>query len=240
MPENENPAKLIVALDTDSLFTAEEWVKKLSSLVKIFKVGSELYTAYGPSVIEMVRRNGGEVFLDLKFHDIPNTIAQSCKMAIRQNVFMLNIHSHAGRAALVSAVDAVNSYSKERHANPPILLGVTVLTSINEEDWVELGYKRGINDQVQYLAKMCEESGLSGVIASPMEIKSIREACRKEFIIVTPGVRPADSKMNDQKRTATPEEAIRWGADYIVVGRPITQAKEPARAAEAVIKAINV
>ena len=165
MTEREKLGKLIVALDTDSLFTAEKWVKELSPLVKIFKVGSELFTAYGPAAIEMAKKNGAEVFLDLKFHDIPNTVAQSCKSAVSHGVFMLNIHSQAGRAALTNSAELVRSYSREKNVPPPLLLGVTVLTSIGEEDWVGLGYKRGIRDQVLYLAKLCEASGLDGIIA---------------------------------------------------------------------------
>ena len=145
-----------------------------------------------------------------------------------------------GGGALANSAESVRSYSKEKNVRPPLLLGVTVLTSIGEDDWVGLGYKRGIRDHVRYLAKLCEDAGLDGVVASPQEIKNIRETCKNGFIIVTPGVRPLESKMNDQKRTATPEEAIRSGADYIVVGRPITQAQDPARSAESILKSIDL
>lgn len=217
----KNP--LIVALDVDSLQEARVLVKKLKKDVECFKIGSVLFTAEGPDVVRMVQDEGGKVFLDLKFHDIPNTVAKACEAAARLGVFLLNVHASGGeemmRAACRGAVLA-----------PTRIIGVTVLTSHSSE--------AGMDSRVVALARLCKKSGLAGVVCSPEEIADVRMACGKNFLIVTPGIRQAGSSLDDQKRIATPAEAIRRGADYIVVGRPILEAKDPLKVVRSILETL--
>ncbi|MBI3251898.1 MAG: orotidine-5'-phosphate decarboxylase [Candidatus Omnitrophica bacterium] len=222
--------KLIVALDVPNLKEAETLVKKLSPQVGIFKVGKELFTAAGPGAVAMIHSHGAKVFLDLKFHDIPNTVAAACEAASRLGVFMMNVHASGGKK-MMQAASAVNPR--------PILLGVTVLTSLSEEDLKEVGVQKNLKEQAASLARLAETSGLDGVVASGREISLIRETCGKKFLIVTPGVRPAWAAQGDQKRIVTPREAMTLGADYIVVGRPITQDPSPAEAAKKILAEIS-
>jgi len=228
--------KLIVALDVSSLSEAEKFVKILSPVVKIFKVGKELFTSAGPAAIEMIHSHKARVFLDLKFHDIPNTVGSACEAATRLRVFMLNVHALGGRNMMVQAVQSVHKTAEELKMDPPKILGVTVLTSLKEADLKEVGIKKKLNKEVEALAVLSKESGLDGVVASGQEIEQIRKAAGKYFLIVTPGVRPTWAAHGDQKRIVTPREAVEKGADFIVVGRPVTQHPNPKQAAEKILE----
>ncbi len=230
--------KLIVALDVSSLSEAEKLVKILSPVVKIFKVGKELFTSAGPAAIEMIHSHKTRVFLDLKFHDIPNTVGSACEAATRLRVFMLNVHALGGRNMMTQAVWSVHKTAEELKMDPPKILGVTVLTSLKEADLKEVGVKKKLNKEVEALAVLSKESGLDGVVASGQEIELIRKAAGKHFLIVTAGVRPTWAAHGDQKRIVTPREAVEKGADFIVVGRPITQHPNPMEAAEKILEEI--
>ena len=217
------PNPLIVALDVPTLKEASRLVRLLKKQVSLFKVGLNLFTSAGPDAVKMIRDEGGQVFLDLKFHDIPNTVETACSAAARLGVFMLNVHASGGLDMLQAAQRAVRQMNK---VSRPLLLGVTVLTSQSKN--------KSTRGTVARLAKLSQKSALDGVVCSPHEILSVRKACGPGFVIVTPGVRPAliHSKIlrDDQSRVATPGDAIRRGADYIVVGRPILAAPDPKRA----------
>ncbi|NIM03600.1 orotidine-5'-phosphate decarboxylase [bacterium] len=222
--------KLIVALDVEEMEKAENLVDSLIPYVKLFKVGSFLFTACGPKILGMVVKKGGKVFLDLKYFDIPNVVSNSVKMAQTHGVFSLTLSILGGRKMLEAAASI--------HPRP-LLWGVTILTSIDSPDMNELGISREIGDEVVSLAKIAESAGLEGVVASPLEIEIIRKATRKDFIIVTPGIRPVaqeKSSGDDQKRVMAPGEALKRGADYIVVGRPIIEAPNPVAAVKAILQ----
>ncbi len=230
---------LIVALDFSDLSEAEKIVKKIVPLVKFFKIGKELFTSAGPEAIEMVHSHKGRVFLDLKFHDIPNTVGSACEAAARHGVFMMNVHALGGKTMMYHAVQAVHRGAHEKKIQPPKILGVTVLTSLTDRDLKEIGIKKKVKQEVQDLAVLTQRCGLDGVVASGQEIRPIRDVAGKNFIIVTPGVRPIWAPHGDQKRVITPKEAIDLGADYIVVGRPITQHPQPLIAAEKILEEVS-
>ncbi len=232
--------KLIVALDVASLKEAEALVKLLSPTVQVFKVGKELFTAEGPRVIEMIHAYKAKVFLDLKFHDIPNTVAQACRAAVGLKIFMLNIHAIGGKTMMSKAAAAVHEEAKKQNLPLPMLIGVTVLTSLEGSDLKEVGISNPVSKQVEILSFLAKESGLSGVVASPKEIEIVRNVCGKDFVIVTPGVRPRWAAAQDQKRVLTPREAVAKGANYIVIGRPITGAQDPLDAAKKILKEIEM
>ncbi|NMB11241.1 MAG: orotidine-5'-phosphate decarboxylase [Firmicutes bacterium] len=218
---------IIVALDVPDWQTAQHLVSELYPVVDFFKIGMELFTAEGPKVVEAVKAMGARVFLDLKYHDIPNTVKGAVAAAARLGVDMMTVHTAGGATMLRTAAEAVAALPQ-----PPILLGVTVLTSIDEEMLSqELKVSARLAEQVIHLAKMAVSSGLQGIVASPLEIGSLRQALGNEAILVTPGIRPAWEKRDDQKRVATPTEALTLGADYLVIGRPITAARDPEAAA---------
>ncbi|MCX5715988.1 MAG: orotidine-5'-phosphate decarboxylase [Candidatus Omnitrophica bacterium] len=231
--------KLIVALDMDDLDSAKAIVEKLYPTVKIFKIGSQLFTNNGPAAVEAVTAKGAKVFLDLKFHDIPNTVANAVKVATKLGVFMVNVHIQGGFNMMKQAVSAAREKARELKIEKPLVLGVTVLTSMGEKDLKDLEIRKGVKSQVTYLARLAKDAALDGVIASADEIQPIRWACGDDFVIVTPGIRPEWAQKNDQKRTATPKEAVKWGASYIVVGRPILDAPDPKAAAEKILGEIN-
>ena len=231
--------KLIVALDVDHLEKAERLVKQLSGTVRIFKVGKELFTAAGPEAIRMVHRYEGKVFLDLKFHDIPNTVAGAVRSAASSGIFMCNVHTLGGREMLEGAVRALEAVSTEKAAGKPLLIGVTILTSMSDEALREIGILSHVEDEVLQLASLAKDCGLSGVVASGLEAPVIRKVCGKRFLIVTPGVRPAWAARGDQKRVLTPRQAMENGADFIVVGRPVIAAKNPVEAAQKILKEIS-
>ena len=228
--------KLIVALDVGDLNAAKDILFKLYPAVNTFKIGSQLFTSVGPAAVEAVRSMGAKVFLDLKFHDIPNTVANAVRSATRLGVFMMNVHVQGGFDMMKQAVHAAKEESDKLKINRPIILGVTVLTSMGDKDLKDLEIRKGVKSQVTYLAKLAKDAGLDGVVASADEIQPIRWTCGDDFIIVTPGIRPAWAQKGDQKRTATPAEAVKMGTDYIVVGRPILEAPDPKAAAGEVIK----
>jgi orotidine-5'-phosphate decarboxylase len=220
--------RLIVALDTASIKKAKALVDKLYPSVKIFKIGNELFTTCGPEAINMVHKKGAKVFLDLKFHDIPNTVARAIKQVKKTGVFMANLHSCGGR-------DMMKAAALAKGRGRPILLAVTVLTSLDKKGLKDIGISRSPLSQVKRLALLARSCGLDGVVCSAREISAVRKACGKKFTVVTPGIRPQAAGKQDQKRTATPGYALSKGADYIVVGRPITRAKEPLSAARAIL-----
>ncbi|MBS3948751.1 MAG: orotidine-5'-phosphate decarboxylase [Dethiobacter sp.] len=229
--------KIIIALDVDSEEEALCLVEKLHDLAGAFKVGLQLYSRCGPGIVRKIREAGGEVFLDLKFHDIPNTVARATESVVGLGAFMLNFHAVGGKKMLTAAATAARRRADELGVKVPLLLGVTVLTSMSEQELRgESGVLRPLTEQVTALAAQCQERGLDGVVASAREIPWIRRACGEAFVIVTPGVRPAWAAQNDQQRVVTPKEAFSLGADYIVVGRPVTAAKEQREAAKRLLE----
>jgi len=226
--------RLIFALDVPSLQEAKKWVRLLKGYVGVFKVGKELFTACGPKVIDTIHQSGGEVFLDLKFHDIPNTVAKAGAAAAKLDVKMFNVHTLGGLDMMKAVRKTVDTACKKD--NRPIILGVTILTSMNEKAMKEVGIQGPVKKKVLHLAGLAKKAGLDGVVASPLEAQDIRRKFGKDFIIVTPGIRIPDSKPDDQNRTMTPKEAISAGADYIVVGRPIREAKKPVEAARRILE----
>ena len=227
--------RLIVALDTPDLDRVHHLVAQLKDVVGAFKVGKELFVAQGPKAVRTVHDAGGRVFLDLKFHDIPNTVAGAVRSACGMGVWMMNVHASGGLAMMRAAADAAAETAK---GTRPLVIGVTILTSLDDEALDRIGYRHDAAAMVPHLARLAQEGNLDGVVASPREVAAIREACGKDFLIVTPGVRPAGSDINDQKRIATPGQAIRNGASHLVVGRPITGAENPAEAATAIVEEI--
>ena len=222
--------RLIVALDVPNAAASDELVNRLEGPCHWFKVGMELFTAAGPAVIEPFIARGHSVFLDLKFHDIPNTVAGAVRSAATLGVRMMTVHSAGGPAMLAAAREALQGV-----ANPPELLAVTVLTSMDAAALKASGIDRSPAHQVELLAKICLEAGIRGFVCSPQEVAALRALTGPEGILVVPGIRPAGANSADQKRIATPADAIRNGASYLVVGRPITQAPNPAEAAHAIL-----
>ncbi len=229
-------SKLIVALDVDDLKKAEKLVNDLHDVVKIFKIGSQLFTAYGPRAVEMVHKKGCKTFLDLKFHDIPNTVAHAAKEAVKMGVFMFNMHCLGGEAMLKAAVDAVLIESDRLKIERPIVLGVTILTSIEQDDLSKIGIEKNLQQEVLSLAGLAKKSGVDGVVASAKDVNDIKEKLGNNFLVVCPGIRPPGGQIQDQKRVVTLDEAIVKKADYIVVGRPITQADKPREVAQWITK----
>ncbi len=232
--------RIIVALDTADFTQAKSLVKTLKRDVPIFKIGSELFTACGPRAIQMVRESGREVFLDLKFHDIPNTVHRSVRAAIQYEVAMLTIHVSGGLRMMQEACVAAADEAQKKNLELPKLIGVTLLTSLSEEDVKnEIGLSKPIQETVLRYAGLAQRAGLDGIVASAFEIKRIREHYGPDFLIVTPGVRPEGASRDDQERVLTPKEAFDLGASYIVMGRPITQATSPADAMARVIQSLT-
>jgi orotidine-5'-phosphate decarboxylase len=230
-PMEEARKRLIVALDVPDAASAISLVNKLESSCQSFKVGLELFVAAGPAVLEPLLARGHSVFLDLKLHDIPNTVAGAVRSAAALGVRMISLHAAGGPAMLSAARAALDGL-----ADPPQLLAVTVLTSMDQEQLSAVGLKRSPEEQVKLLAKMGLAAGIRGFVCSPHEVASLRALTGPEALLVTPGIRPAGAKKGDQKRIATPAQALRHGASSLVVGRPITLAPDPADAAEAVLK----
>ncbi|HON59865.1 MAG TPA: orotidine-5'-phosphate decarboxylase [Smithella sp.] len=231
--------RLIFALDASSYDDALEWLDLLSGHVGMFKVGKELFTAAGPDIVRAIKERGQKVFLDLKYHDIPNTVARAAEAAVHLGVDMFNVHASGGIPMIRESVVASAACCEQLNKQKPIILAVTVLTSLNDDDLKAIGFSMGVKDLVVRLAKMAQEAGASGVVASPLDVSSIREHCGKKFIIVTPGIRgPDERNRDDQKRTLSAAEAIKAGADYLVVGRPIRRARDPLEACARMIDEI--
>lgn len=226
--------RLIVALDVSSAAQAQKIVGTLGSAVSIFKVGMQLFTAEGPGVVRELVASGRKVFLDLKFHDIPNTVAGGVRSAAALGASMLTVHAVGGSAMLRAAMEAARQASK-----PPMVLAVTVLTSLSDADLQETGVAGRTQDHALVIATLAQNCGCDGVVASPHEARVIRKDLGAGFVIVTPGIRPAGAAKGDQSRVNTPAEAIAAGADYLVVGRPITEATDPRRAAEEIVREIK-
>lgn len=233
--------RVLVALDVESLDSATGLLDRLHGVVTGCKIGNQLFTAAGPAAIEAARKRGYRVFLDLKFHDIPNTVAGAVREATRLGVFMLNVHASGGLAMLRAAAEAATRAAQEFGGPRPLCLGVTVLTSLDRRTLeVELGVARAVPAHVLHLAQLCREAGLDGCVASPREIGILRMNLGQQWVIVTPGIRSGSPReagnRDDQVRTAAPAAAVRAGADYLVVGRPITGAPDPAAAARAILE----
>jgi len=222
--------RLIVALDVPKAEDALALVRTLRGRVGLFKVGSQAFTAAGPELVRQIVDEGERVFLDLKFHDIPNTVAQACAAATRLGVWMLNVHASGGRPMLKAARDAVAATAAETGVARPLLVAVTVLTSLDQAALKETGIDLDAGRHVLRLAALARDCGLDGIVCSPVEAPSMRSAFGPDFALVTPGIRLAGSARDDQTRIATPEMAAQGGADYLVIGRPITAAADPVAA----------
>jgi orotidine-5'-phosphate decarboxylase len=224
--------RLIVALDVPKADDARTLLDRLAGKVGLFKIGSQLFTAAGPGFVQEVVGRGEKVFLDLKFHDIPNTVAGAVSSASRLGVSLVDVHGLGGRAMLEAAVGALPAMGTR-------LLAVTILTSHDEDSLEQIGVNGSVHESVRRLAELARDAGVDGVVASPHEVALIREACGADFLIVTPGIRPAGAAAGDQVRAATPATALGAGADYLVVGRPITAAEDPGAAAEAIVREMD-
>ncbi len=227
--------RILVALDVDSSAKALALADTLRGTVAGYKIGKQLFTAEGPDVVRALTARGDRVFLDLKFHDIPNTVAGAVRSAMATGAWMVNVHASGGSAMMRAAAQAAHDTAAKTGAARPLVIGVTVLTSMDEAALAEVGTTRPVIEQVVHLARLAKAAGLDGVVASPQEIAAIRTACGPDFHIVTPGIRPAgQAGTDDQARTLTPKEAVAAGATYLVIGRPITAAADPRAAAEAI------
>lgn len=234
MPMNDPKSHLIVALDVPDRAAAVRMTEQLSGHVGYFKIGLELFISEGPRLVEEIRDQGEKIFLDLKLHDIPNTVRGAVRSACRLGVDMLTIHTSGG-SHMLSAASQEATQSK----SPPLLLGVTALTSLSEDEMRKLGVSGSMEQWVEQLAELAQNSGMGGIVASSKELPLLHRKFHNKLKFVIPGIRPAGTAIQDQSRTATPAEAIRAGADYVVVGRPILQAPNPAQAADSIVDEIN-
>ncbi|HAT2068548.1 TPA: orotidine-5'-phosphate decarboxylase [Legionella pneumophila] len=224
--------KLIVALDFDNQDNALQLVEKLDPNHCALKVGSELFTLLGPQFVKELVRREFKVFLDLKFHDIPNTVAKACHSAAELGVWMINVHAIGGLKMLQAARESLKTYGKDR----PLLIAVTVLTSFEEGELASVGINNTLPEQATHLAMLAREAGLDGVVSSAHEVKIIKQKCGENFITVTPGIRLPNNLKDDQSRVMTPQQAIREGSDFLVIGRPITQASNPHEVVSALLR----
>jgi orotidine-5'-phosphate decarboxylase len=227
--------QLIVALDVDTAAEARALANRLRGVAGGFKIGTRLFTSHGPSIVEELASRGDRVFLDLKYHDIPNTVASSVAAATRLGAWMLNVHASGGTAMLEAAREAADREAARASRPSPLVIAVTVLTSVTDAILGEIGFSRRVPDLVERLAQLTKSAGLDGVVASPLETPLIRTQCGDGFVIVTPGIRGASDDRGDQRRTMTAAEALHFGATYVVVGRPIIAAADPRAAAEAIV-----
>ena len=223
-------SKIIIALDFKDEASTLNLVNQLEPSLCRLKVGKELFVRCGPDLVKKLIDKGFDVFLDLKFHDIPNTVAAACRAAADMGVWMVNVHASGGRNMMSAAREAI-----ELSAHKPLLIGVTILTSLSRSDIAEVGLDIEPADQVLRLAKLAKDSGLDGVVCSPQEVKSLKKNIAQDFILVTPGVRPAGSEVGDQQRIMTPFQALTEGSDFLVIGRPITASIDPIQALKSII-----
>jgi orotidine-5'-phosphate decarboxylase len=237
MTREEAVKKIIFAMDVKEFSDVQWWAEQLSGHVGMFKVGKQLYTACGPASVRMIQKCGGEVFLDLKYHDIPNTVAMAALEAANLGVQLCDLHAMGGLEMMSTTMETLDKNFSGCNPRPRVL-AITVLTSSNEETLRGIGINIPVPEMVVKLAKLAQAAGVDGVVASPQEVELIREACGRDFLVVTPGVRPSFAATNDQKRIMTPADAIKAGADYLVIGRPIAQAKDPVQAAQAIVDEI--
>ena len=230
---------IIAALDVPTAEAALELAKKIAPVVGAFKIGSELFTSAGPDIVRQIRATGAAVFLDLKFHDIPNTVAKAVASAVRLDVQMLTVHASGGLEMMQAAEESAQKTASQSGRNAPLVLGVTVLTSLTSQSLGEIGLDQNVARQVRRLAKMAVTAGLRGLVCSPLEVAELRQTLPPEIQLVTPGVRIETQAGDDQKRTLTPREAIAAGANWLVIGRPIYAAKNPREAAEKILNSLS-
>lgn len=228
--------KIIFALDVNGLDEVAHWSALLAARVGLFKIGKQLFTSSGPEAVRTIQRHGGAVFLDLKYHDIPNTVAMATVAAARMGVKLTNLHALGGYEMMATTMEALDKEFKGGERAK--VLAVTILTSSTEETLRGVGIDHPVAEMVVRLAMLAKKAGVDGVVASPQEVSLIREACGHDFLIVTPGVRPAFASVDDQKRIMTPAEAVVQGADFLVIGRPISAASDPVDAAEKIVAEI--
>jgi orotidine-5'-phosphate decarboxylase len=230
---------IIAALDVPNAEQALKLASEIAPAVGAFKIGSELFTSAGPDIVKKIRALGALVFLDLKFHDIPNTVAKSVAAAVQLDVQMLTVHASGGFEMLKAAEQSAEEIAWKLGRTPPLVLGVTVLTSLDAGALREIGLDVNVEYQVRRLATVATKAGLRGLVCSPLEIPGLRKLLPAQVQLVTPGIRPGEEKSDDQKRTLTPREAISAGANWIVIGRPIYAAENPRAAAEKILKSLN-
>ncbi len=233
--------RIVLALDVDTRQEALTLAKELREHVGVFKIGMQLFNSTGPDIVKQINDMGGRVFVDLKFHDIPNTVGAAGKVMTRLNAFMFNVHAAGGREMMQKVMADVKKEAEILKVTPPLILAVTVLTSISQKELEEEMFVSGlqVKDLAVKWAVLAQEAGLGGVVCSPREIEPVREACGPDFKIVTPGIRPLWSEANDQKRITTPRDALNLGADYMVIGRPIIKADSPRAAARRIIEELE-
>ena len=233
--------RIVLALDVDDDQEAMRLVTELRDLVGMFKVGHQLFTAYGPDIVRRIVGMGGRVFLDLKYHDIPNTVAKAAAEAVKLGVSMFNVHALGGLDMMKAAALSAGETAEKLHRPCPVVLAVTILTSMDERSLhKELKISRSLQREVGHLARLAQRAGMHGVVASPQEIKMLRKGIRGKFVILTPGVRPVWAAQDDQKRIMTPAEAVHAGADYIVVGRPVLKAGDRTDAVKKILDEISL
>jgi orotidine-5'-phosphate decarboxylase len=230
---------IIAALDVSSVEGALKLAEEIRPAVGAFKIGSELFTTGGPAIVQRIRGSGASVFLDLKFHDIPNTVAKAVAVATRLDVQMLTIHTSGGSEMMQAAQESAQKTAKDCGHAVPLVLGVTVLTSMDSRTLVEIGSNENVGGQVERLAGLAMKAGLGGLVCSPLEITTLRQILPQEVQLVTPGIRTGTEKADDQKRTLTPKEAMTAGANWLVIGRPIYAAKNPRAAAEEILESLR-
>ena len=233
----ENP--IILALDVGSGEEALKLAREVGPVLGAVKIGSELFTSAGPEIVRQIRAEGVKVFLDLKFHDIPNTVAKAVAAAVELDVQMLTIHTSGGSAMMKGAEEAAKNTAEKLGREAPLVLGVTVLTSLDSNAIAEVGLPANVGHQVERLANLAVKAGLRGLVCSPLEVALLRQVVPGKVKLVTPGIRLADSAADDQKRTLTPKEALSAGADWLVVGRPIYAAENPRGAAEGILNSLS-
>ena len=233
--------KLIVALDVTTIDQAHRLISALKADVGMFKVGSQLFTLAGPGLVEEIIASGNKVFLDLKFHDIPHQVAGAARVAVELGVSLFTVHASGGSEMMRRAAEAVSEAAERKNVGPVRVVAVSVLTSMDDKSLNEIGVDRSAGDSVEQLVRLAAASGVDGVVSSPQEAAKIRSITRPDFLIVTPGIRPEDSTTHqeDQKRVATPGAALSAGADYLVVGRPITGASDPVSAAHKIVQEMS-
>ncbi len=236
MNSKHNP--IICAVDTKDVAKAGQLAEQLHGSVGALKLGLEFFTANGVEGVQAISESGMPIFLDLKFHDIPNTVAGAIKSTADMDIFMMTVHATGGKAMLKAAAEAAAEISAIAVKKKPLVVAVTVLTSLDESDIHSIGVSGSVEEQVKRLAALAQESGMDGVVCSPHEISLLRAQCGKDFKLVVPGIRPEGTAHGDQKRVMTPKEAIEQGADYLVIGRPITGAKDPKQAAQEILKGL--
>ncbi len=238
----KSPAKdrLVLALDLDNDRDALDAVDELKDVAGMFKVGHQLFTAYGPDIVRRIIDRGGRVFLDLKYHDIPNTVAKASAEAVKLGVSIFNVHALGGLDMMKAAADAAKEAADKHNLPLPVALAVTILTSMDDKSLRrELKITRSLRREVTHLARLAQRAGMHGVVASPQEVRMLRRAVRGTFVILTPGVRPAWSGKDDQKRVMTPADAVAAGADYIVIGRPVLKAEDRKAAVQKILEEIK-